>query len=114
MRGFGPEYSDKRKWKIPARGADSILFRAIPEVEAEWVEAQIQPVFDDGSASRLLGVSRDVTSHKRRRQQLGQQNERFDEMASVIAHDLQTRFRRSRDGWNWRYRPVRLLTLWTR
>ncbi|GAB3705784.1 hypothetical protein GCM10028858_23470 [Halorubrum pallidum] len=70
--------------------AETVEFRTIPEIEAEWVEAQIQPVFDDGSGSRLIGLSRDITDYKRRQQQLETQNEQFDELARVISHDLQT------------------------
>jgi len=70
--------------------SETVEFRTIPEVDAEWVETQIQPVFDDSSVSRLIGLSRDITDYKRRQQQLEQQNERFDELASVVSHDLQT------------------------
>jgi PAS domain S-box-containing protein len=70
--------------------SETVEFRTIPDIEAEWVETQIQPVFNDGSVSRLIGVSRDITDYKRRQQQLERQNERFDELASVVSHDLQT------------------------
>ncbi|WP_458187809.1 ATP-binding protein [Haladaptatus sp. NG-WS-4] len=36
----------------------------------------------------VIGVFRDVTEHKRRKQELKDQNERLDEFASMLAHEL--------------------------
>jgi PAS domain S-box-containing protein len=54
------------------------------------------PVYDLGTRSDpdepvgVFGVATDITEQKRREEMLKQQNERFDELASVISHDLQT------------------------
>ncbi|MDS0292842.1 PAS domain-containing protein [Halogeometricum luteum] len=42
----------------------------------------------DGSLVGLCGVGRDVTDQRRRERQLRQQNERLEEFASVVTHDL--------------------------
>jgi signal transduction histidine kinase len=52
-----------------------------------YLDALVTPIVN----SRLLGWSlifRDITEHKRREQELQRQNERLDEFASVVAHDL--------------------------
>jgi PAS domain S-box-containing protein len=85
-----PVVSEAVESVFETRESETIEFRTIPDVETEWVEAQIQPVFDDGSVSRSIGVCKDITDYKRRQQQLERQNERFDELASVVSHDLQT------------------------
>jgi len=54
------------------------------------------PVYDLGTRSdpddpiAVFGVATDITEQKRREQELERQNERFDELASIISHDLQT------------------------
>jgi len=54
------------------------------------------PVYDLGTRAdpddpiALFGVATDITEQKRREQELERQNERFDELASIISHDLQT------------------------
>lgn len=54
------------------------------------------PVYDLGTRAdsddpiALFGVATDITEQKRREQELKRQNERFDELASIISHDLQT------------------------
>jgi PAS domain S-box-containing protein len=54
------------------------------------------PVYDIGTESdpadpvAVLGVATDITEQKQREQRLKRQNERFDELASVVSHDLQT------------------------
>ncbi|MDS0298782.1 PAS domain-containing protein [Halogeometricum sp. S1BR25-6] len=42
----------------------------------------------DGSLVGLCGVGRDVTDQRRRERQLRQQNERLEEFANVVTHDL--------------------------
>jgi PAS domain S-box-containing protein len=42
----------------------------------------------DGEVHGLIGVSREVTERKRRRRALQRQNDRLEEFASVVTHDL--------------------------
>jgi PAS domain S-box-containing protein len=54
------------------------------------------PVYDIGIESdpedpvAVFGVANDITARKQREQELERQNEQFDELASIISHDLQT------------------------
>jgi PAS domain S-box-containing protein len=54
------------------------------------------PVYDIGNKTdpenpvALFGVANDITEQKERERRLQRQNERFDELAGAISHDLQT------------------------
>jgi PAS domain S-box-containing protein len=54
------------------------------------------PVYDVGTESdpetpvAVFGVATDITDHVRQKQRLRRQNERLDELAGVLSHDLQT------------------------
>jgi len=51
-------------------------------------ETTLTPVEVDGEVARIVGVAHDVTERKRRERDLQRQNERLDEFASVVSHDL--------------------------
>ncbi|MFC7132378.1 MULTISPECIES: PAS domain S-box protein [Salinibaculum] len=51
-------------------------------------QTNLAPVLTDGEVTRLVGITRNVTDRVEREQQLRLQNERLDEFASVISHDL--------------------------
>ena len=59
----------------------------LPTGTVEW-ETTLTPVVDDGEVVQIVGVSRDVTAQRQRQRELRRQNERLNEFASVIAHDL--------------------------
>ncbi|WP_135821447.1 PAS domain S-box protein [Halostella litorea] len=44
----------------------------------------------EGELIGLVGVGRDISERKERERELKRQNERFDELAGVISHDLET------------------------
>jgi len=54
------------------------------------------PVYDIGTESdpdepvAMFGVAHEITKQEEQKQRLERQNERFDELASAVAHDLQT------------------------
>ncbi len=56
--------------------------------DARFWQTKIAPVVAGGEVTRLVGVTRNVTDRVERERQLRQQNERLDEFASVISHDL--------------------------
>ena len=56
--------------------------------EAYVWQTKLAPVTTDGEITRLVGITRDVTDRVERERQLHRQNERLDEFASVISHDL--------------------------
>jgi len=54
-----------------------------------WNELSVAPVYDtDGKLIRYLGTQHDVTNRKERTQELQRKNERLNEFASVVSHDL--------------------------
>ncbi|MEF8886466.1 MAG: PAS domain-containing sensor histidine kinase [Haloarculaceae archaeon] len=56
-------------------------------VETRWVEAGAHR-HENGDSEWLVGLASDITAQKRREQRLRRQNERLDEFASVVSHDL--------------------------
>jgi len=57
--------------------------------EDAWIwETKLAPVVNDDAVTRLVGITRNVTERVERERQLRRQNERLDEFASVISHDL--------------------------
>jgi len=55
---------------------------------ARFWQTKLAPVVTDAEITRLIGVTRNVTDRVERERQLRQHNERLDEFASVISHDL--------------------------
>lgn len=67
----------------------STEFRLNSPTGVRWVELDGYPVFDeDGDVERLVGVIDDITDTKARELELAQQNERLEEFASIVSHDL--------------------------
>jgi len=56
--------------------------------EARVWQTNLAPVVTDGEITRLVGITRNVTDRVERERRLRRQNERLDEFASVISHDL--------------------------
>ena len=69
----------------------SIEFRA-RDVSGEWrwVESRATNLLDQEPADGILVMIRDMTQQKRQQLRLEQQNERLDEFASIISHDLRS------------------------
>jgi PAS domain S-box-containing protein len=59
----------------------------MPEGRIVW-QTKLAPVVVDGEVTRIVGIARDVTDRVEQARELQQQNERLDEFASVISHDL--------------------------
>ena len=54
-----------------------------------WVWSRGRPVRNEsGGVERVVGVTRDVTERKRYEEELRRRNERLEEFASVVSHDL--------------------------
>jgi PAS domain S-box-containing protein len=56
--------------------------------EARVWQTRLAPVTTDGEISGLVGITRNVTDRVEQERRLRRQNERLDEFASVISHDL--------------------------
>lgn len=60
-----------------------------PDGEVRWVEVRTVPIHDDqDDLLEVVGVTIDITERKRAEQTLKRQNERLDQFASVVSHDL--------------------------
>jgi PAS domain S-box-containing protein len=53
-----------------------------------WIEVQGVNMLDDPVVNGLLFSSRDITERKRREQEIRRQNERLDEFAGFVSHEL--------------------------
>ena len=51
-------------------------------------ETQITPIFADGEVARLVAISRDISDRIEYREELERQNDRLEEFASIVSHDL--------------------------
>lgn len=58
-----------------------------PEGTRTW-ETKLAPVVIEGAVTRIVGIARDVTARVEWEEALRRQNERLDEFAGVVAHDL--------------------------
>ncbi|WP_423746440.1 PAS domain S-box protein (plasmid) [Haladaptatus sp. SPP-AMP-3] len=59
-----------------------------PDGENRYAEINTTRMCFDEENPEIIGIIRDVTEHKRRKQELQRQNERLDEFASMLAHEL--------------------------
>jgi PAS domain S-box-containing protein len=59
-----------------------------PDGGRRVVEIHVAPRIHDGEFAGTIGVVRDVTERHERERQLRRQNERLDEFAGVVSHDL--------------------------
>lgn len=49
---------------------------------------RITPLFEDGDLYAICGIASDITEQKEYEQTIEEQNERLDQLASVVSHDL--------------------------
>jgi len=59
----------------------------LPEGRFVW-QTSLAPVVVDGRVARIVGIARDVTERVEQERELRRKNDRLDEFASVISHDL--------------------------
>ncbi|WP_135662159.1 ATP-binding protein [Halorhabdus rudnickae] len=72
---------------IEARTSYDLSYPVCPGDERIWVREQADVLTEDGSV-RVVGTVTDVTDLKEYEQRLERQNERLDEFAELISHDL--------------------------
>ena len=63
-------------------------YRLVAEDEVRWIESRGKLHRGEDGPDRIIGIATDITERKQREQQLQRQNERLDEFASVLSHDL--------------------------
>ncbi|USZ71821.1 PAS domain-containing sensor histidine kinase [Natronosalvus halobius] len=63
--------------------------RIIRNGNVRWIEAPGYPVQDDDGSTRVVGVARDITERKTYDRKLQESNERLEQFAYAVSHDLQ-------------------------
>ncbi len=84
----GREILDRYRECIETR--ESVTYTVevpVPE-EGTVYRTILVPVVTDDKVTHIVGTARDVTDHKRREEKLERQNERLDDFATVVSHDL--------------------------
>ncbi|WP_339102730.1 PAS domain S-box protein [Haloterrigena salinisoli] len=65
-------------------------FRVVqPDGDVRWVHSQAVPVRNDGEIVRIVGIATDVTERREYRRRLEESNERLQQFAYAVSHDLQ-------------------------
>ena len=95
LNGVHPADRDRVKDHMERAGqgeAVDLEFRVNPaENYTRWVWAKGKPVRDDdGTVTRVAGLSREITERKRSEQELERQRDRLDEFTGLVSHDLRT------------------------
>lgn len=99
---FGPERGREIEQRYqqcldagePLDYEEAVEEKSIPEKklpgdsEYTYWETKIAPVVTGDNNEWIVGATRDINERKRRQRELEQQNERLDEFASVVSHDL--------------------------
>jgi len=67
---------------------DLVLRLINEDGDQRWVRTRGEPQYRDGEIVRIRGTLQDITEQKRREQDLERQNERLEEFARVISHDI--------------------------
>jgi PAS domain S-box-containing protein len=82
---------DLRGWIDRAADGDLVRFEAEHRAGDERVviDGAVYPVTDEtGTVTELVATGRDVTDRTERERELKRQNERLEEFASIVSHDL--------------------------
>ena len=71
-----------------ARDRYSVEARVEGPAGQRWVEIDGYPVRPDGEVTRVVGLIDDITERRERERELERQNDRLEDFASVVSHDL--------------------------
>ncbi|WP_262177627.1 hybrid sensor histidine kinase/response regulator [Haloarcula laminariae] len=75
LDGNREEIRDEIEAEFPDHGVEVLSFR-------------LTPLRIDGEIDGVVGVAHEVTDHRERERELQEQNERLDDFASIVSHDL--------------------------
>ena len=93
-RAVHPEDRDRLRARQQAvmdgrEASATVEYRTHPDAgRVRWVRTVMTRTDDPGDAARIIGLDTDITDRKRREAELERQNERLEEFASVVSHDL--------------------------
>jgi len=83
--------ADLRSWIDEAAGGDLVRFEAqhiSPDDEEVTIDGVFHPVRDDDEVVSILAAGRDISERRRNERAIERQNERLEEFATVVSHDL--------------------------
>jgi PAS domain S-box-containing protein len=90
----GEDPTDVREWIGRAADGNYVDFEAehpVADGRSAVVAGVFRPVTNDGGeVTGVLVSARDITTRRHRKRELREQNERLDEFASFVSHDLQS------------------------
>jgi PAS domain S-box-containing protein len=82
----GRRIADHYEWCVSA--GETITFEERDLHPTGVWETQVTPIFADGEIDRLVAISRDISDRIEYREELERQNDRLEEFASIVSHDL--------------------------
>jgi PAS domain S-box-containing protein len=84
--------ADLEEWIETAASGEYVEYEAVhPSSESSrTVEGSFRPVVADGSVTSIVVSANDITERRRRERELQRRNERLDEFASFVSHDLRS------------------------
>jgi len=90
---FGEESDDEMVNEVlgAVRNGETASFEIVTytsDGDTFWNKTRVSP-FEGGGEEYVLGVHEDVTERKRREDELRRRNERLNDFASIVSHDLQ-------------------------
>jgi PAS domain S-box-containing protein len=83
---IGSRIADRYQQCITA--GDTVTFEERDRHPSGVWETQMTPIFADGEIIRLVAISRDISDRIEYREKLERQNDRLEEFASIVSHDL--------------------------
>ena len=90
VEAIGPETGSRiaAHYERCVTAGDTITFEERDRHPTGVWETQITPISADGEITRLVAISRDITDRIEYREKLERQNDRLEEFASIVSHDL--------------------------
>ena len=85
-RDIGGRIADHYERCVTA--GDTVTFEDRDRHPSGVWETQITPIFADGEITRLVAISRDISDRIEYREELERQNDRLEQFASIVSHDL--------------------------
>lgn len=93
LKFFPPEAREKRRRTInhaveSGEGWDQESRMTTANRNERWVRSIGETIVENGEVVALHGALQDITARKEREEQLERQNQRLDQFASLVSHDL--------------------------
>ena len=84
----GAELNANYRRCVQAREPISYEEELAVETGARFWQTVLTPIITDGEVTQIIGITRNMTERVKQERQLQRQNERLEEFAGVVSHDL--------------------------